>query len=158
MSFNRVKSTLRCAALSLVVLSCPLLAVAQDTPDSRRAAALEYHKVFPMKEMIADMQKNMRDMSAGFDQMVPPAQRETFKKQQEEQSKRMLATIDAKALEQASIDAMVKHFTTKEIQALANFYASPEGRAVMKKMPQYTADLMPQVQKEMMKSLFQVKQ
>jgi hypothetical protein len=47
---------------------------------------------------------------------------------------------------------MVKHFTTEELKALADFYGSPVGKSAMQKFGAYMADLMPIIQAEMMKA------
>jgi hypothetical protein len=49
-------------------------------------------------------------------------------------------------------DAMVKHFTTEELKALADFYGSPVGKSAMQKFGAYMADLMPTMQAEIMKA------
>jgi hypothetical protein len=48
---------------------------------------------------------------------------------------------------------MVKNFTTEELKALADFYGSPIGKAAMKKIGPYMADVMPIVQAEVMKAM-----
>ena len=49
-------------------------------------------------------------------------------------------------------DAMVKHFTTEELKALADFYGSPVGKSAMQKFGAYMADVMPAIQAEMQKA------
>jgi hypothetical protein len=64
----------------------------------------------------------------------------------------MTADLDIGALSKAMTDAMVKHFTTEELKALADFYGSPVGKSAMQKFGAYMADLMPIVQAEIMKA------
>ena len=47
---------------------------------------------------------------------------------------------------------MVKHFTTEELKALADFYGSPVGKSAMQKFGAYMADIMPVMQAEIMKA------
>jgi hypothetical protein len=76
---------------------------------------------------------------------LPPAQRDQFK--------RMLTTdLDTAALTKAMTDSMVKHFTTEELKALADFYGSPVGKSAMQKFGAYMADVMPTLQAEVMKA------
>jgi hypothetical protein len=49
-------------------------------------------------------------------------------------------------------DAMIKHFTTDELKALADFYGSPVGKSVMQKFGAYMAELMPTMQAEIVKA------
>jgi hypothetical protein len=76
---------------------------------------------------------------------VPADQREQFKQL-------MTEDLDIAALSKAMTDAMVKHFTTDELKALADFYGSPIGKSAMHKMGAYVADLMPAIQAEMIKA------
>jgi hypothetical protein len=65
----------------------------------------------------------------------------------------MLDGIDFNALRKLSIELMVTHFSAGEINSLTDFYASADGRSVMKKMPAYTAELMPLIQKEIIQAM-----
>ena len=150
---------MRVAAALLFV--CSLLLTAQsagaadgdDTPDTRRQAALRYQQVLPMKDLMSDMFQNMGDMTQGSEAMLPPEKREEAKRIRQQMQENFLSRIDFVALEKASVEAMVSTFTTAEITALTNFYASKEGRSVMKKLPSYMKALMPVMQQEMMKSM-----
>ena len=54
----------------------------------------------------------------------------------------------ADSLRQAMIGIdrdMAENFTLAELTALRDFYASPEGRSVMTKMPAYMAEVMPRI-------------
>ena len=64
----------------------------------------------------------------------------------------MTSQLDIPALTKAMTDAMVKHFTTEELKALADFYGSPVGKSAMQKFGAYMSDLMPTIQAEMMKA------
>jgi Uncharacterized protein conserved in bacteria (DUF2059) len=44
---------------------------------------------------------------------------------------------------QVALSALVKTFSTKELDAMTNFYGSPEGRSVIAKYPRYLAEVMP---------------
>ncbi len=44
---------------------------------------------------------------------------------------------------------MVRTFTARELDALANFYGSPEGQSALAKFGQYMAALMPTMNEEM---------
>ena len=123
--------------LLLVALLIPTFALATpDTPEARRVAVGQYFKVQPMSDMMNDMQERMM-------QGVPPQMRASM-----QQSR--LSASDIQMIESAATDSMVRHFTIGEIEALTAFYSSPEGRSVMKKMPDYMADLMPTIQTKMM--------
>jgi len=111
---------------------------APDTPETRRREAERYLQVSPPKALFEDM----ADKIAAN---LPPDQREQFKRM-------MTADLDIAALSKAMTDAMVKHFTTDELKALADFYGSPVGKSAMQKFGTYMADIMPVMQAEIMKA------
>ena len=76
---------------------------------------------------------------------MPPDQRAQFKAA-------MTSQFDVPAITKAMTDAMVKHFTSEELKALADFYGSPVGKSAMQKFGAYMSDLMPTIQAEMMKA------
>lgn len=111
---------------------------AADTPETRRHEAERYPQATPPKALFEDMADKMAAN-------LPPDQREQFK--------RMMTTqLDVAALTKAMTDAMIKHFTTDELKALADFYGSPVGKSAMQKFGAYMADIMPTMQAEILKA------
>ncbi len=111
---------------------------AVDTPETRRKEAERYLQVSPPKALFEDMADKMT-------MNLPPDQRQQVKRM-------MTAELDIGALTKAMTDAMVKHFTTEELKALADFYGSPIGKSAMQKFGAYMADVMPALQAEVMKA------
>jgi hypothetical protein len=126
-------------AAALLTLACTtVLFAATDTPETRRREADRYLQATPPKALFEDMAEKM---SAN----LPPDQRAQFKAT-------MTSQLDIPAITKAMADAMVKHFTTEELKALADFYGSPVGKSAMQKFGAYMADVMPTMQAEMMKA------
>ena len=119
-------------ASSTVILS------ATDTPETRRREAERYLQATPPKAMFEDMADKMAAN-------LPPAEREKFKQT-------LTSQLDIPALTKAMTDAMVKHFTTEELKALADFYGSPVGKSAMQKFGAYMADVMPTMEAEITKA------
>ena len=111
---------------------------ATDTPETRHHEADRYLQAIPPKALFEDMADKMATT-------LPADQRQQFKQM-------MTKDLDIAALSKAMTDAMVKHFTTEELKALADFYGSPVGKSAMQKFGAYMADLMPIIQAEMMKA------
>ena len=111
---------------------------ATDTPETRRREAERYLQATPPKAMFEDMADKMAAN-------LPPAERDKFKQM-------LTSQLDIQALTKAMTDAMIKHFTTDELKALADFYGSPVGKSAMQKFGAYMADLMPMMQAEIMKA------
>ncbi len=87
-----------------------------DTPGNRQAAAERYLVVAPMDSMMKDtIEKNSDNL--------PVEQRKAY-------VNFMTKYIRINVLERAAMSSMVRHFTVRELNALADFYGSPEGRAV----------------------------
>lgn len=122
----------------IIVASSTLVLSATDTPDTRRREAERYLQVNPPKAMFADMADKMAAN-------LPPDQREQFKRT-------LTADLDVATLSKAMTDAMVKHFTTEELKALADFYGSPVGKSAMQKFGAYMADMMPILYAEVLKA------
>ena len=114
--------------------------VIADTPANRQTQADRYLAAAPPKELFENMTK--RIMAS-----VPEGA-------QRDQMLKMFNTgIDMNALSKAMKDSLVKHFTAEELKALADFYGSPVGKSAMSKMGDYTADLMPVIQAQVMKAM-----
>src|SRR5213595_2951610 len=131
------KQTLTLTILTLFI-SCGLAFSAPDTPETRRHEAERYLQATPPKALFEDMADKMT-------MNLPPDQRQQVKRM-------MTAELDIAALTQAMTDAMVKHFTTEELKALADFYGSPIGKSATQKFGAYMADVMPALQAEVMKA------
>jgi hypothetical protein len=106
-----------------------------DPPANRLEAARRYLKAVPPLELV----KETVDQLA---QKVPEDRREEFRKV-------LAQMVHSEHIEKITLDAIVKHFTVKEINALAAFYGSPEGRSISKKFNAYMADVMPAIQQEL---------
>ena len=114
-----------------------------DTPGNRQAAAERYLVVAPLDSMMKDtIEKNSDNL--------PVEQRKAY-------VNFMTKYIRINVLERAAMSSMVRHFTVRELNALADFYGSPEGRAAMKKFGAYMADVMPTIQQEMTRAIQQYK-
>src|SRR2546427_12580770 len=101
------------AILTLFTSSAFVLG-ATDTPETRRHEAERYLQAAPPKALFEDMADKIAVN-------LPADQRQQFKQM-------ITADLDIPALTKAMIDAMVKHFTTDELKALADFYGSPFGK------------------------------
>ena len=126
------KQTFVLAVLN-VFIACTLTFGATDTPETRRHEAERYLQASPPKAMFEDI----ADKIAGN---LLPDQRDQFKQI-------MTADLDIPALTKA-----IKHFTSEELKALADFYGSPGGKSAMQKFGAYMAEVMPTVQAEIIKA------
>ena len=107
-----MKKEIVAQAVALFTSSAFVLSAA-DTPESRRHEAERYLQAVPPKTMFEDMADKMAAN-------LPADQRDQFKRM-------ITSDLDIPALSKAMTDAMVKHFTTDELKALADFYGSPVG-------------------------------
>lgn len=126
-----------CLLLIVLSLSFSVARAIEDTPANRQKQAERYLMVVPPKDLMAEMAEQIV-------KSAPPEQRETLHAVLTQQ-------LDMDALIKAMMDAMVKHFTADEMSALADFYSSPHGKSAMKKMGVYMAELMPVMQKEIIR-------
>jgi hypothetical protein len=129
---------LKPALVLTICLQATSLIAATDTPETRAREAERYLQATPPKAMFEDMADKMA-------MNLPPEQRAQYKQLLTQQ-------LDMAALTTAITNAMVKHFTTDELKALADFYGSPIGKSAMQKFGAYMADVMPSIQAELMKA------
>jgi hypothetical protein len=143
----RLQGALLCGLFFVGIVACSgsvSRSGIEDTPENRREAAQRYLKVAPLDDL-------MRDGAEKVAQTLPEDSREKFKAY-------MMQALDVKRLESVMTDSMVNRFTVGEINALADFYGSPEGKSVMKKFGLYMADIMPALQAETVKAIAKAKQ
>ena len=131
----------RVTTMLVLALAVSSVAVAQssDSVAARRAAAQRYVSTIP-SESVFD------EMVATLSQQVPANRREEFVALM-----RKLVPVDA--MQSVTIETMSRHFTVNEIEAMTRFQGSPEGKAIMGKLGGYMGELMPQIQREVLRAL-----
>jgi hypothetical protein len=136
---NHMKKRMLISALATTIcLQSPALIAATDTNETRRHEAERYLEAVPPKAMFEEMAEKM---AVNF----PPSEREKFKQT-------LTSQLNIPFLAKAMGDALVKHFTTEELKALADFYGSPVGKSAMHKFADYMTDLMPKIESEIRKA------
>ncbi len=134
--------TIQKILIVLVIVTTALSSFASDNDDSNDArlkAAKRYLQVTPMSKMVDDTINEMA-------QKIAPDKRNDFVTY-------MKSMIRADMLEEIAIDSMVEIFSAEELNALADFYGSVMGKSIMNKFGSYMAEVMPALQKELMRSL-----
>lgn len=109
-----------------------------DTPENRTAQINRYLAATPISDM-------MRDMADAMAMNLPPSDRAAFRDV-------LTKYINHDVLATAMAQAMSKHFTANELEALADLYSSPVGKSAMSKMGVYMAEVMPVVQAEVLRA------
>ncbi|HRN89490.1 DUF2059 domain-containing protein [Hyphomicrobium sp.] len=99
------------------------------------AAADRLLEVQAPKEMLADI-------AGKISVSLPPSQRQAY-------VDAMTEPAFVERFKVAARDALAKHFTVEELDALAEFYQRPVARSAMAKMGDYMASLMPFIQAEL---------
>jgi hypothetical protein len=130
----------------LLALAVSSVAAAQssDTTAARRAAAQRYVSTIPSESVFDEMVTTLS-------QQVPSNRREEFVALM-----RKLVPVDA--MQAVTIETMSRHFTVAEIEAMTKFQSSPEGKAIMGKLGAYMGELMPQIQREVLRALAQARE
>ena len=127
-----VRHILLVALLPVCLFAAPAIAGdLPDTPANRYLAAEAYLKVSPLDPMVEETTGELL-------KVIPPEHHAAFR----ESMNRMMDRIN---LEELTINAVVKHFTVKEINAMTAFYGSPEGQSILRKFPVYVKEIMPQI-------------
>lgn len=115
---------------------------AQQDPDfpKRLEAAVAYEKVTPIET----------NVMATFDELKKLPQ---FGGEDNELLQKLIDSFDIDLVRKESIRLMATHFTVEEMNALTEFYKTPMGQSIYKKMPKFQADFMPVMQGEMNKAI-----
>ena len=137
--------------LVLILLGLAMPAMAQEKAEAvidpglnrRLELAEKMHEIWPVRVKVEEALENA---SLSF----PPEKRAEFKAG-------MRKAIKYDLLEEESITAMANIFTEKELQAMIDFYGSPEGRAVGEKTNDYVRALEPVMTKMLDQALIEVR-
>lgn len=110
-----------------------------DNQENRLVVAKRFLEVMPPKAMLDGIANRVA-------QNLPEKDRKVF-----------LEVMKSKDMDQTaykiSLDALVKHFTVGELNAMAVFYGSPEGQSAYKKFGPYMGEVMPQIQQQVKKAV-----
>jgi hypothetical protein len=113
-----------------------------DTPETRIQAANRYADA-------VDMKKIVNDMVSALVKNQPP--------EKQEATRRLLSQYNFDAVLEAVTRAMVNHFTTSELNALADFYGSDIGRSITAKYSEFAVEMMAITKAEAQRTLQQGK-
>jgi uncharacterized protein len=113
-----------------------------DTPATRLAAAEKYYATL-------DIAKLMDQVLAKDAASLPEDNREQARVLVREH-------FHYQELTKVSLQALVKIFNTKELNAMAAFYGSAEGQSVISKYPAYLAEVMPAIVAQVRRTMAEV--
>lgn len=129
-----------CFAFLILMAGVPAVrAQSADTPENRKAAAARYAATFDFNDQMT------RSLEA-IAQSLPPEKRDEFVRQ-------ISSLIDFDEYRRFLMGTLVTLFNTDELNRLADFYGTPEGQSILKKMPQMMSALMPYMQQQMIKAI-----
>jgi hypothetical protein len=81
-------------------------------------------------------------------QNLPPLDRDRFMRMVDK-------AFDYGKLEKLSVETMADLFTAAELQKMVDYFSSPEGEAISRKLPQYQAKLQPEIIKMLDKAMME---
>ena len=124
------------AALALLAMFLAVEGVRAEQPSPEVVAAADrLLKVQAPKEML-------EDIAGKLSVSLPPAQQQAY-------IDAMTEPAFVERFTAAARDALAKHFSVEELDALSEFYQRPVARSAMAKMGDYMASLMPFIQAEL---------
>ena len=123
--------------LRYIFCLAPLLVLSACHTASQREA-------YTQKERYADILLDIVPPEIMFAQIsMSYAQPYTRPDRQDKAHSNFMRNVDVPALNKIIRDALLKHFTEDDLKALADFYATPEGRACMAKTAAFASDVVP---------------
>lgn len=129
--------------LSTIIGANTVRAASEIESASQLEAAKRYAKIASVTGILQEAVNSLA-------KQVPADQRDAFMSS-------MFENIDVKRLERMMIEGLNKHFTLKELNALADFYGTPEGKKILRKLGTVMSELQPEIQKEIMNALIKAK-
>jgi uncharacterized protein len=110
-----------------------------DNPENRTAAAKRFIEAMPPKDLL-------QGMVTRFTPNLPEKDRTVFVE--------VMNSPDMdKATTRIMEEGLVKSFSVGELNTMATFYGSPDGKSAAKKFGPYMAGIMPQIQQEVKKAM-----
>ncbi len=106
-------------------LICSSVWALDDTPENRTVQA-QRHIADTLPELFDDLAEQIS-------RKLEPSKRQEFKDL-------IKKSVDLDTISNTMEEALVKHFSADELEAMADFYSSPIGKSAMKKFPAYYAD------------------
>ena len=145
--------------LLLATCLCAVPALAQDKPPAAAAApaiaagdvmadptkAPDWPKRLELAKKMSIVQPASQQVEQAADQLsqtISPPDRPAFKA-------KIIAAIDDKKLEQASVDAMARTFTVPELERMLEYFSAPESRSIAEKMQIYQQLVTPEIYRMM---------
>ena len=122
----------------LIVAGAPAAFAIEDTPTNRRAEAQRYVQTVDIKSF-------WEQWAVAIVGSVPQDRRQ--------EALERLMKVDLGRIRSLMVEACVKVYTADELSGMAKFYASPIGRAVLAKTPEYDKALLPGIQQEVKRAL-----
>lgn len=111
--------------------------LAQDS-EALREAAERY-------EAVAGVGRMLEDTNTSLASRLPEDKRGEF-------IGLMNDLVDAEGLRDIALDAMAKHFSIEELDALAAFYGSDVGQSILSKFGAYNAEVTPKVMQSVLQA------
>lgn len=134
-----MKLILSWLALSIFLTSPSFASTESDTAEAKARLINEYFSYIPMKQL-------MDETALELSKRVPADKRQLF-------IDTMSKNVRIDVLEQAARQSMAKHLTLPELEMFVEFIKRPEARSAMAKMKYYMADLMPVMEKELVRAI-----
>jgi uncharacterized protein len=132
-----------------LILSCVTVVRADEV--SKTAKIEEFMQVAQLDRMVKAMLDQMKNMQAGqLAQMSAPG--EDRERQEAVQRKTMALIAERMSFDKIKplyVKVYAETFTEEELDGMLSFYKSPAGKAMMEKMPQMMARMMPLMQQWM---------
>ena len=130
------------AVAVFIALSLPAIAEQQAAGDSAKlAAAKACLKANSAEKMFDQMMAQVKKMVAQRPGTPVP------------DADAIKATLNFEEMNKTMLDGLIKNFSLEELKAMAKFFNSPVGQAIMKKMPVYQSEVMPAVMQKMQQAV-----
>ena len=136
------------ALLFVTIMSFSAPAFAQEDDFAQRLALAE--KMLEIRPAGEQLRSALDQYIQSYLVRYPETEKQIFRAS-------ILKAVNEKALEKTAVDAYAEIFTLKELEAMLEFYAKPEARAIREKQGELNARVKPEIIRMLDQALMKVR-
>lgn len=125
------------------VVAAPAEILSEADLARKVALAEQMHVINPVKEQVDSAINSVASR-------LPEPQKQTF-------LNAMFSSLNYKAIERISVDAMVEVYTLPELEAMVEYYSKPEAKSAGDKISQWAAKVQPEIMRMIDKAMIKAR-
>ncbi len=125
------------------VVSAPVIELSEEDLARKVQLAEKMHEINPVKEQVDSAVNSVASR-------LPEPQKQTF-------LNAMYSTMNYRAIERISVDAMVEVYSVAELEAMVEYYSKPEAKSAGDKIAQWAGRVQPEIMRMIDKAMIKAR-